>query len=72
MNQQMLSMICTQVYRRFPEVLGSQPKLQTRPDNQVLLVFRGSSKTNDGHSISHVVRVVASPDGKIIKMTTSR
>jgi hypothetical protein len=72
MNQQALNNVCQQVYRRFPEVSGSQPKVQTRADNQFLLIFNGAAKAVDGRKIAHTVRVVASPDGKIVKVTTSR
>lgn len=72
MNHQALSSICEQIYRRFPQVAGSQPSVQARPDGQSLLIFRGSAKTADGRSMTQTVRVVASPEGKIIKTTTSK
>lgn len=72
MNRQVISSICSQVYRRFPQVAGASPQVQDRPNDQVLLIFRGTSKTADGRALSHTVRVVAGPDGKIIKMTSSK
>lgn len=72
MNRQTLSKLCEQVYHRFPQVAGSQPTVQTRPDGQALLIFRGTAKTADGHTISQTVRVVATAEGKIVKTTTSR
>jgi hypothetical protein len=72
MNQQVLNSVCQQVYRRFPEVSGSQPKIQPRPGDQFLLIFNGGAKAADGRKISQTVRVVANQDGKIIKVTTSR
>lgn len=72
MNRQALSSLCEQIYRRFPQVAGSQPTVQSRPDGQSLLIFRGTAKTADGHTINQTVRVVASPEGKIVKTTTSK
>ena len=72
MNPQVLSNVCKQVYRKFPEVSGALPKVQTRPEGNMSLVFTGTVKAADGHLISRMVRVVASPDGKILRMTTSR
>jgi hypothetical protein len=72
MNQQILTNVCEQVYRRFPQVSGSRPTVQDRPGSQVLLIFRGSSRTADGRSIAHTIRVVASDTGKIVKITSSR
>lgn len=72
MNQQVLNSICAQVYRRFPEIAGSTPKVHTRPGDEVLLVFSGAGRTADGRSMAQTVRVVASAGGKILKMTSSR
>ncbi len=72
MDQQMISQICEQVYRRFPEVAGSRPDVQTRPGNQSLLIFRSAGKTADGRALARTIRVVASDAGKIQKITTSR
>jgi hypothetical protein len=72
MNRQILDSVCSQIYRRFPEVSGSQPKVQSRPDDHALLVFQGKGKTADGKSITRTVRVVVDPAGKITKVSTSR
>jgi hypothetical protein len=72
MNPQVLSSICKQVYRKFPEFSGTLPKVQTRPEGNLSLVFSGTAKAADGHLIPRSVRVVVTPEGKILKMTTSR
>jgi len=72
MNAQILANVCDQVYRRFPEVSGKRPTVQNRPGSQFLLIFRGVSRSADGRSIAHTIRVVASEAGKIIKITSSR
>ncbi len=71
-KQQTLASICEQVYRRFPEVVGIQPRVQDQGGDKLLLIFHARAKTSDGLSIPRTVRVVVSPDGKIVKMTTSR
>jgi hypothetical protein len=71
MDRQLISSICTQVYRKFPETNGSQPKVTARPDDQFLLVFKAVATTADGRSLPRTVRVVADSKGKILKMTTS-
>jgi hypothetical protein len=71
-NRQTLASICEQVYRRFPEVAGIQPRVQEQPGDHLLLIFHNSVKAADGRSISRTVRAVVSPDGKIVKLTTSR
>ncbi len=72
MDKKTLSSICSQVYSRFPEVKGCQPKVQSHGETGQILIFKGQSTSADGHSISRVVRVVVDKNGKISKMTTSR
>jgi hypothetical protein len=72
MDRQALKSICDQIYRRFPEVSGSQPKVQDRPGSQYLIIFNGSGKAADGRKIGRTVRVVADQQGHVLKVTTSR
>lgn len=72
MDRALLESICKQIYRRFPEVKGSQPKVRPYEASHSLLIFQGKGVAADGKSISHVVRVVVNQDGKIKKVTTSR
>ena len=71
MDRSLLNSICNQVYRKFPETNGAQPKVTSRPEDQFLLVFKAAVTTADGRSLPRTVRVVADARGKIIKMTTS-
>jgi hypothetical protein len=80
MDDKYLDSICKQIYKRFPEVSGSRPKVQAQKGtsgskdapSQYLIVFQGSRDTADGKSINRIVRVVASEQGRILKVTTSR
>lgn len=81
MDAKLIKSIASQIYRRFPEVSGSSPKVVRRSAAQAkspsatptfVLTFRGTGRTPDGKSIPRVVRVTASATGKIIKVTTSR
>ena len=72
MDRQVVSSICNQVSRKFPETSGVQPKITTRPDGQFLLVFKTSVTTADGLTLPRTVRVVAEAGGKIVKFTTSK
>ncbi|NMC78297.1 MAG: hypothetical protein GYA59_02955 [Chloroflexi bacterium] len=72
MEAKLIKSICEQIYKRFPEVKGSQPKVHAYEGEQVLLVFQGKGTTADGRSITRTVRVVANSNGKIVKTTTSR
>jgi hypothetical protein len=76
METKTIETICSQIYKRFPEVSGSKPRIQTQKtaetDANYLMIFRGSSKTQDGKTMPRTVRVVVSERGKILKVTTSR
>lgn len=78
MDTKTIENVCKQVYRRFPEVTGSRPRVQQQaaanaaPKDSYLFIFKGSGTTADGHSIARVVRVVVSQEGKILKTSTSR
>ncbi|MCE1254882.1 MAG: hypothetical protein LWX83_15210 [Anaerolineae bacterium] len=72
MDRQVIDSICQEVYRRFPEVKGAHPKVSSYSGDKSLLIFSGSAQGPNGKTINHTVRVVASANGKIEKMSTSR
>ena len=81
MDTKIIKSISTQVYRRFPEMAGCQPKviLQAAPQPKsilaaprYLLTYRNSVLTPGGKSIPRFVRVIVNGQGIIIKITTSR
>jgi hypothetical protein len=72
MDRDQLSSICDQIYRKFPEVSGKQPKVQPQPAENTLLIFSGSATAADGRKINRTVRVIVNRAGKITRVTTSR
>lgn len=88
MDPKLIQRISNQVYRRFPEVNGKKPRVrQQKPpangskakhsgaaavDPTYLLIFRGTGLGPGGRPIPRLVRVVASAQGKILKISTSR
>jgi hypothetical protein len=79
MDEKLIKNISNQVYRRFPELKDSKPKVRkqsktaTGPTSTTyLLTFSGKATTANGKSIPRYVRVVADTNGKILKMSTSR
>ena len=73
------------IYRGFPEVRGIKPKVRKQPLTKVqkekgispdkrnyLLIFKRNVSGPKGQVIPRWVRVVASPKGKLIKITTSK
>ncbi len=75
-----LQTIQQMIIRRFPEVDGIKPQIRRQrppdapPDSAVnyLLIYKTRARGPGGRTIPRIVRVVVSPQGKIIKITTSR
>ena len=84
MNPNVLKTVVSQIYRRFPEFAGCQPKvrLQSAPQPKsilatptYLLTFHSTAHAQSAtgsKAIPRWVRVVINEKGKILKVTTSR
>jgi hypothetical protein len=80
MDSSQIKSISQDVYRRFPEFAGIQPKVQKQaPPSKAsggpqtfLLTYKGQANLPDQKTLPRWVRVVANEQGKIIKITTSR
>lgn len=72
--------VCQQVYARFPNLRGVQPKVKpqglpvgTAPaQSRYSLLFETQAPAANDKLMRFSVRVVADAQGKILKMTTSR
>ncbi|MCC6146308.1 MAG: hypothetical protein IT308_01940 [Anaerolineaceae bacterium] len=64
--------ISAEVYRKYPAVNSSKPKIKPYTDGQYLLIFQGSGRAANGAIIETTVRAVASESGKIIKLSASK
>ncbi len=72
MDRDLLDAVCKQIYRRFPEVTGSKPRVRAYEGDQSLLIFQAKGISANGRPIPHTIRVVVDPKGKIKKVTSSR
>jgi len=81
MNERITASACKEVYRRFPEMRGVQPKLYpfgpkknnaTNPSLRYLLIFQGKGETESRKRFTYSVRVVVNSQGKVLKMSMSR
>jgi hypothetical protein len=72
MEDKSVQQVCNNVYRQFPEMRGAHPSISSLPGDKFQLIFHGKVETPDGKKINRTVRVTASENGKVLKMTTSR
>ncbi len=70
MEKQTLEKINHRVFRKFPEMRGIKPSVRRRGE-VIQLIYRSQARTPDGHILNRWVRVLVTPEGKILKMTTS-
>lgn len=84
MDAKLVQVISQEIYRRFPDLHGRKPRVQScrpgtartglrllsRPET-FLLVFSGRKTTSTGKTLPYAVRVVADGSGKILKVTLS-
>lgn len=72
MERSVLDKVCSQVYRRYPALKDTKPKVTAQGNDRYLLLFTGSGQTPDGKTIKQTIRVVADNAGRILKTSTSR
>lgn len=81
MHPEIVEEISEKIYRKFPEVAGIKPKVRKqsvpkdapRPKEPTYLItFNRNVKGPHGNIIPRWIRVAVTPQGKIIKTTTSR
>ncbi len=67
--------ICKRVYRRYPELRGTRPRVKTQGANgkdRFLLLFKSRITLDDGASMPVTVRAIADSTGRVIKISSSR
>ena len=85
METKTLETLTKNIQRRFPEVAGVKPKVRKQPlpksspagkgkeaEDNYLLTFNTVVQGPGGQKIPRWVRVVATPQGKIVKISTSK
>jgi hypothetical protein len=85
MDPKIAELIRTQIYRRFPEVEGVKPTIRKQPvpdtykgkksdagERNYLFTFKSHVSGPGGQKIPRYIRVVVTPAGKILKVSTSK
>lgn len=79
MDKKTIDTISHKVAVKFPEVAGSKPNVQRRPQAKsvttpqtYLFTYKGQGTNPSGRIIPRNVRVVVDESGKILKISTSR
>lgn len=84
MDSKIIQSISLEVYRRFPDLAGRTPRIQSvrqarprlpmrwmRRPEAYQLVYQGRKTTSTGKNMPYAVRVLADQNGKILKITMS-
>lgn len=78
MNREIVQKISREIYRRFPEFSGVNPRVKKQQATKAsgfstyLLTFNTRVSLPDKKTMTRWVRVVADETGKILKTSTSR
>ncbi len=81
MDTKIIKNINKTVYRRFPEMIGASPRVQTNNAAQpkglfntptYVLTYEGRGANPNGRIIHRQVRVIANDKGRILRISTSR
>jgi hypothetical protein len=81
METEVIEIISRSIYKQFPEFSGTKPKIRLQSVSQTssnakmatyLLTYEKKVPVSGGKSINRWVRVTASKEGKILKVSTSR
>ena len=71
MDQKTVEIIKQKIMKQFPNLKGTEPEILNH-GNDFLFVFKTLKQTKDGKALHQQVRVVATDDGEIIKVSMSR
>lgn len=76
LSAEQVAHITAQVRAQCPDVSAAPPTIRPEPASgepaRFLLLYQHLARTADGRTLKRVVRVVADPHGRILKLTTSR
>jgi hypothetical protein len=81
MDQKTILSISAQVYRQFPEVAGTKPKVRkqqlsgsstgSKPSQNYLLTYHAGDHSSQGRTFQRWIRVTSDAQGRILKISTS-
>lgn len=75
MDKRLVEKISKTVYKKFPELKGSSPRInqsKSPVNEEYVLVYRAITTDIRGNKLPRSVRVVADSKGKIQRISTSR
>lgn len=77
MDPKSVSKLSNQIAKKFPELAGARPSIRRDPaakkgEERFLLTYKGKAVLPGGRTMKRIVRVVADPRGRILKLSTSK
>ncbi len=74
MKKEAVEKVTHKVVRQFPEMEGIEPAVKSEQggDDRYLMTYKGAFDLPDGNTMKRIVHVVASEQGDVIRMSTSR
>jgi hypothetical protein len=77
MEHSAIDKVTKKIKKQFPEMSGVRPtvksqKSPSRGESQYLLTYKGKAILPGGRTLNRIVRVVADPAGRVLRISTSR
>ncbi len=74
MKKEAVEKVTHKVVRQFPEMEGIDPAVKSEQsgDDRYLMTYKRAFDLPDGNTMKRIVHVVASEQGDVIRMSTSR
>mgnify|MGYP005833474845 CR=1 FL=1 len=71
LDDDFLKAVHARVVERAPALESIIPEIRAKPPN-IVLIYRVATALPDGHTLTRATRVTVNPEGKILKLSTSR
>ena len=72
MSNELIEKVNREIYKKFPNMAGINPKITQQPGNKILLIYKSSGELPGGKTLSQAIRVVVDSNGEVCKITSSR
>jgi len=72
MSNELTQKVNQEIYKKFPNMAGVNPKITWQPGDKILFIYKSSGELPGGKTLSQVIRVVVNSNGEVCQITSSR
>lgn len=72
MDSAVINKINKEVFKKHPQMAGTNPRVSQQTDNRYLLLYTRKLEIAAGRSMEQTVRVTVDQQGNVLRMSTSK